>query len=43
MGKMEPDLIEHFRLKREVLHLASDFVSGDEVHRYIVTRKELKV
>jgi hypothetical protein len=41
---MEPDRIEHFRLKREMLRLASDFVGGDEVllHRYIVTREELE-
>jgi hypothetical protein len=41
---MEPDRIEHFRLKREVVRLASDFVGGDEalLHHYIKTREELE-
>jgi hypothetical protein len=44
VGTIEPDWIEHFRLKREMLRLASDFVGGDKVllHRYIVTREELE-
>jgi hypothetical protein len=35
---MEQDQIEYFRLKREMLRLASDLVGGDEalLHRYIV-------
>ena len=43
MGTMEQDRIEHFRLKREMLRLASDLVGGDEVlfHCYIVAREEL--
>jgi hypothetical protein len=41
---MKPDRIENLRLKREMLRLASDFAGGDEelLHRYIVTREELK-
>ncbi len=41
---MEPDRIEHFRMKREMLRLALDFVGGDEalLHRYTVTHEELE-